>query len=127
LKLVATVTEYGRAVTVSTAALTPMATSMLTLETRPAIRAGGTAVVRGTLSTSAGSAGRIVSVRAWQKAGHRWQLRSNVTTTVSKAGSFTVKQRVGSRQKGPWRFKAFYGGAAGVKAAQSSYAPLLAR
>lgn len=127
LKLVATVTEYGRTVTVSTPVLTPMATSKLTLETRPTIRAAGTAVARGTLSTSAGPAGRIVRVRAWQKVGHRWLLRSNVTTTVSKTGSFTVKQRIRSRQKGSWRFKAFYAGAAGVKAAQSSYAPLLAR
>ncbi|GGU42222.1 hypothetical protein GCM10007979_46750 [Nocardioides albus] len=73
------VTEYGRTVTVSTPVLTPIATSRLTLETRPTIRAG-----------------------------------SNVTTTVSKMGSFTVKQRIRSRQKGSRRFKAFY-------------APLLAR
>jgi hypothetical protein len=127
LKFVATVTEYGRTTSVSTPVLTPIATSKLKLETRPTLRAGGTAVVHGNLSTAAGPAGRIVRVRAWQKAGHRWLLRRNIATAVSSTGSFTIKQRIRSHQKGSWRFKASYAGAADAKAAQSPYAPLLVR
>lgn len=83
--------------------------------------------MRGTLSTAAGPAGRIVKVRAWQKVGRSWQLRTDVSRTVSSTGSFAIKQRIRSNQKGNWRFKAAYTGAADVKAAQSPYASLLAR
>lgn len=127
LKLVATVTEYGRTVSVSTAALTPMAKSKITLKTRRTIRAGTKAVARGTLTTVAGAAGRTVKVKAWQKVGRRWVVRKTTKVVVSSTGTFTVKQRISAARKGAWRFKASYAGTTGISGAQSPYATLVAR
>ena len=127
LRLVATVTEHGRTVSVSTASLTPMAAATLTLTTRSTIRAGKNATLRGALSTVAGPAGRMVQVQSWHKAGRRWVLRNTASAVVSTTGTFVVKQRIRKSRKGPWRFKATFAGAPGVYGAQSPFAVLDAR
>lgn len=127
LKLVATVTEYGRTTTVSTSTVTPIADATITLTAPRAVRTGKTAVLRGALVTEAGPAGRIVTVKAWQRVGRRWVLRDNWTGPVSTTGSFTMKQQIPTNRRGTWRFKASYAGTTGVRAAQSSYVSLRAR
>lgn len=122
LKLVATVTEYGRAVAVESGPVTAVADAHVTLTSGKKVRAGKDVHLRGTLSTAAGVAGRSVSVKAWQKVGRRWVLRDKALAPVSPTGAFVSKHKTDRRLSGKWRFKAYYVGSPGVRAAESGYA-----
>ncbi len=128
LWLVASVTEAGNAIHVTTPRLTPRASSTLSLKARSAtVKAGKLIFLRGALHSAALPARHTVTVTILQKVGARWVRRRSVSVRTTSAGTFTVSYRVPSGRRGAWRARAAFAGVAAQRPATSPYTAFRAR
>ena len=128
LWLVASVTEAGQSVNVTTSRVTPRASSTLSLKpSSTKVRAGKVVVLRGVLRSGALPARLTVSVTLLQKVGTRWVVRRSSSVRTTPAGAFAVSYRVPAGRRGAWRARAVFTGVAAQRPATSPFATFTAR